>query len=130
MKQVGKKEFDVKKHVKATLTKHGWFWWMPAANMYGVGGASDILALRGGVFMAIEAKRDGKTPTPLQRGFLTSIAAEQGFAFVVDQSRCPHFDAWMEAFDRSIKAAGDNREPDPEDGAMMLNAMRELHRGY
>src|SRR5208282_6426751 len=102
-----RREKDVKAEVKKLLDKHGWFWFMPPANAYGRSGISDFLALRGGVMMALETKFDD-TPTALQQGFLSSIAAEGGFAFVVDEKRLDAFAAWMDLFDQAIAIAAKN----------------------
>jgi len=47
-------------------------------------GCSDALVcLPGGRFAAIEFKRPGETPTPLQQGFLVDVHAAGGLALVV-----------------------------------------------
>jgi hypothetical protein len=119
-------EKDVKKQVKKLLEKHSWFWWMPPANMYGKTGIPDFNAFRGGVFMVIETKFGKNEPTAMQLGFLHSIAAESGFAFVVNENRINWLRLWLEAFDRSIAASAKDEEPDPADGAQMLDAMKVL----
>ena len=94
------KEKDVKAGIKKILDKHGWFWWSPPANAYGRTGISDLHAIKNGVFMVIEAKLDvtKNPPTTMQKGFLGSIAAEAGLAFVVDADRLPILDAFLTAF--------------------------------
>lgn len=119
-------EGDVKKRVKRLLTDHGWFWWMPPANGFGRAGIADINALKAGVFMAVETKYAKNKPSVMQLGFLTSVQTESGFAFVVNEDRLAWLEAWLGAFDRSTEAASKQQEPSPEDGAMMLNAMREM----
>jgi hypothetical protein len=119
-------EGDVKRHVKKLLDTHNWFWFMPPANGYGRTGIADILAIRGGVFLAIETKFGRNKPTPMQVGFLQSIIAESGFGFVVCEKRIDWLKSWLEAFDRAAEAAAINQRPAPEDGAMMLNAIREM----
>lgn len=122
-------EKDVKKEVKKILDKHKWFWWMPPANGFGKVGVSDFNAIRGGVFMAIETKFGKNQPTVHQRAFLSSVAAEDGFGFLVNEKNLDWLRAFMEAFDRSADNASKKVEPTPEDGAMMLNAIRELTNG-
>jgi len=118
-------ERPVKDDVKAALDEFGWYWFMPPANMYGKSGISDILAIKAGVFLAIETKnKTGVTEN--QRGFLNSIRAEKGFGFVVNRPRVEHFKAFLGSFDRSVKAKMAGKEVAPEDGAMMLNAIKEL----
>lgn len=119
-------EKDVKRQVKKLLTKHKWFWWMPAANGFGRAGIADINAFRGGVFLAIETKFGKNKPTPNQIGFLNSILSESGFAFIVSESRVEWLQAWLEAFDRSTERATRNEAPTVEDGALMLDAIREM----
>lgn len=115
-------ERDVKRKVKTLLTKHNYFWWMPAANGFGTSGVSDILAIRSGVFLAIETKFGGNKPTAMQKGFLNSIMKEDGFAFVVDEKNIDWFESWLQAFDRAMKT----QKPSHEDGALMLNAIKAM----
>lgn len=119
-------EKDVKATVKKLLTKHKYFWWMPPANGFGKVGVSDFNALRAGVFVAVETKFGGNKPTPAQRAYLESITAEGGFGFVVDEKRLDTFTKWLEAFDRAAEAASRKEKVAPEDGAAMLDAIREM----
>jgi hypothetical protein len=121
------KEKHVKAEVKKLLDTHNWFWWMPPANGFGRVGVSDFNAMRGGVFIAIETKfGKNSKPTALQVAFLNSIRAEDGFAFVVNERNLEWLKAWLEAFDRSVEAASWKKKPTDEDGAMMVNALKEL----
>lgn len=119
-------EKDVKKEVKKLLDKHGWFWWMPPANGFGKVGVADFNALRGGVFLAIETKFGTNKPTVHQVAFLSSVIAEDGFGFVVNEKRLDWLANWMDAFDRSAKGVSEGKQPTPEDGAIMLDAIREM----
>lgn len=121
-------EADTKKTITDLLDKHGWFWWNGKADMYGRSGASDRVALRDGIFMAIEAKRGTTTPKPtaLQIAFLNSIRAHRGFGFVVNDARIPHLTAFLEAFDRARDAQMKKMDVPECDGAMMINCIREL----
>lgn len=119
-------EKDVKRKVKALLTKHGWFWWMPPSNAFGRTGIADFGAVRAGVFMAIETKFGGNKPTAMQLAFLTSVQAESCLAFVVDEARVSVLQRWLEAFDASTEAVAAKREVTPEDGATMVNCIRVL----
>lgn len=123
-------EKGVKREVKKLLDAHNWFWWMPAANGYGQTGISDFCAIRGGVFMAIETKFKHNKPTEMQKAFLTSVTAETGIAFVVNEQRLDTFKAWLEAFDRAMTATAAGGKETPEDGAMMINAVRELQQEF
>ena len=126
MAKTPESEKDVKKQVKSLLDKHNWFWWMPPANGFGRTGIADILAIRKGVFLAIETKFGGNKPTPMQIAFLDSVRQEDAFGFVVCEKRLEWLKAWMESFDRAVDAATRNEQPTPEDGATMLNAIREM----
>jgi hypothetical protein len=119
-------EGDVKKQVKRLLDKHNWFWFMPPANGYGRTGIADILAIRGGVFLAIETKFGKNKPTPMQIGFLQSIMAEQGYGFVVCDRRVAWLQSWLEAFDKATDASSKKQAIPSEDGAMLLNAIIEM----
>lgn len=130
MPVVAKKEKDVKHKVKGILTKHGWFFWMTPANGFGRSGIADICAVKAGVFMVIETKFGKNTVSPMQRGFLNSIHAEQCFAFVVDDKNVVWFEAFMGAFDDSALAVTNKTMPKEETGAIMLNAIRELIGGF
>ena len=122
-------ERDVKAAIKKIFDKHGWFWWMPPANAFGRGGISDFHAIRGGVFMVVEAKFDDQ-PTALQQGFLQSIAAETGFAFVVDEKRLDAFEMWMTFFDAAIAVAAQDKVPGAEIGGPLLDNQKILMQGY
>lgn len=119
-------EKDVKREVKKLLDKHGYFWWMPPANGYGKVGISDINAIKAGVFIAIETKFGTKQPTPMQTAFLNSIRAQDAFGFVVSDRTLGWLAVWLEAFDRAVAAQGRGEEVAPEDGAVMLDAIRAL----
>lgn len=121
-----KNEKDVKKEVKKLLDKHGWFWWMPPANGFGKVGVADFNAIRGGVFLAIETKFGSNKPTVHQVAFLSSVIAEDGFGFVVNEKRLDCLVKWMDAFDKSANAVAAGKQPDAEDGAAMLDAIREM----
>lgn len=120
-------EKDVKKAVKALLDTHQWFWWMPQNMGMGENGVSDFCALHlGGVFLAIETKFGGNKPTPRQKAFLETITAYNSFAFLVDETNVVYLKAWLEAFDRSVKAQQSKKDVAPEDGALMLDAIGKL----
>lgn len=121
-----KNEKDVKTRIRKALTKHKWFWWMPPANGFGKVGVSDLNALRGGVFLAIEAKFGSNKPTVHQVAFLSSITAESGFGFVVSDKTIEHFEKWLEAFDRSVDAHLNGGKLADEDGALMLDCIAAM----
>jgi len=116
--------------VKKILDKHGWFWFMPPMNGFGRSGISDFIGVKAGVFMVIETKFGNNTVSAMQRGFLNSVHAEQCFAFVVDDKNIVWFEAFMNAFDTAALAVTNKTMPDQENGALMLNAIRELIAGF
>lgn len=119
-------EKDVKASVKALLTKHKYFWWMPPANGYGKVGISDFNALRAGVFIAVETKFGGNGLTHHQKAYLQSVTAEGGFGFVVNEKTIVAFTKWLEAFDRAAEATAKQEKVAAEDGALMLDCIREM----
>lgn len=121
-------ERDVKEDVNKLLDAHGWFWFSPPANAFGRTGISDKLAVRDGMFMALEVKRGAKPPKPTanQIAFLQTIKHHNHFAFVVNEPRLADLAAFLGALDRSIAATQKKQPVAPEDGAMMLNAIREM----
>lgn len=131
MSQMPKKqhlETDTRAKIQKLLEAHGWFWWVGKADMYGRSGASDRMAFRDGIFMAIEAKRGivKPRPTALQVAFLNSIRAHRGFGFVVNDHRLPVLQAFLEAFDRARDAQMKKQDVADSDGAMMLNCIKEM----
>jgi hypothetical protein len=119
-------EGDVKKQIKKLLNQHGWFWWMPPANGFGRTGIADFNALRGGVFLAIEAKFGTNKPTVMQVGFLESVASEDGMAFVVNEKNLDALAVWLERFDQAVKAQSEGRDVEQSDGAAMVDAMAAM----
>ena len=79
-------EAGVKTATKKLLKDHGWFVWMPPANGYGRVGISDIHALKGGQFLAIETKAPGRRGnlSPNQKHRIEEINAANGVTIVVD----------------------------------------------
>jgi hypothetical protein len=92
-------ERDVKKAVRALLTKHAWFHWMPPSNAFGRSGIADINAVKNGLFLAIETKVGKNLPTPQQRVFLQHVHDVGGYAFMVNESRVDALAAWLDRFD-------------------------------
>ena len=78
-------EAKVKKFVKDFMFSNFediWFYSAPG-GMFGNSGVPDHLYLWKGVFIAIEAKADGNSPTALQWKHLKHIARQGGVAAVV-----------------------------------------------
>ena len=124
-------ESKVKKKIRDMLDRHDWFWWNVPMNAYAKAGISDIHAVKDGMFMVIEGKRDAKEdPTVPQIGFLNSIAACGHFAFVVHSDNLDMLDMFLAANARAIAAVSKQQQPTPEDGAAMLNAIKSLTEKY
>lgn len=123
-------EGDVKADVKKLLDDHGWFWFSPPANQYGKSGISDRLAVKHGMFMAIETKRGKNKPKPTanQIAFLQSVKSHNHFAFVVNEARVPVFEGFLTALNRAQAAAQRKEKVADADGATMLNAVREMQQ--
>jgi hypothetical protein len=79
-------ENTVKARIKAWLKREGVFYWSAAAGPFSSHGISDILAVKDGVFYAIEVKAPGKAgnATPHQLRFIAAIKAAGGRGAVVD----------------------------------------------
>lgn len=126
-------EKGVKAEVKKLFDKYNWFWFMPPANGYGKAGISDFLAIKNGVFLAVETKFGSNKPSALQVGFLHSIQAEMGYGFVVNEKNLDWFARFLECFDNAVQgvvASGGKGDPANaiahEDGADLLNALAVL----
>lgn len=57
--------------------------WKEHGGMYGTAGIPDVIACVNGRFVALEVKRPGNKPTPLQRATLEQIQKAGGLAAVV-----------------------------------------------
>lgn len=125
-----KKEKDVKEKIKALLNFHGWYTWMPGANGFGAQGISDHLALKNGVFLAVEAKFGRGKPTAMQKSFAAQIMSNDGFAFCVNEQNIDHLRMWLESFEASTQAQMKSQEVPQEHGARMLNAIAALTEPY
>lgn len=92
-------EAGVKAAVKKLLKDHGWFAWMPPANGYGRVGISDIHALKGGHFLAIETKFGSNKPTAMQAAFLGNITHGGGTAMVVNEANLGELEKFLSEHD-------------------------------
>ncbi len=66
------------------------------------------------------------SPTANQIAFLNSVRSHKHFGFVVNEARVDYLKAFLGAFDRAIAAATKRMKVTDEDGAMMLNSIREM----
>lgn len=123
-----KDEKGVKAKIKQLLDFHGYFHWMPAANGFGQQGVSDHLAIKSGVFIAIEAKFGSNKPKPMQKAFAAQIIANDGYAFCVNERNIDHLAWFLESFEVATKC-NSHTPPLPvpqEHGSRMLNAISAL----
>jgi penicillin-binding protein-related factor A (putative recombinase) len=126
-----KLESAVKEKINKLLTKHGWTHWPVAQSMYSQTGVADRHAVKEGVYMAIEAKRDkNHHPTENQKTWLRSIRAQDCFAFVVNDETIRDLEFFLEAYDCSVLAAMKRAEPAEEDKAIMLAAMQAMQKEF
>lgn len=126
MAKTYRNENDVKREIKRLLDKHKWFHWPAAAGAYSATGIADRLALRAGTFLAIEAKFGDNRPTKLQKAYLQSIMAEDGFGFCVNEELLPSLQLWLETFDQAAQAVAKKQKPADEDMALLLDCVRVL----
>ena len=71
----------------------------PATYGYGASGAPDRVCCLAGRFFAVEVKREGKQPTPLQALRLRQIEAAGGQAVWGTAAKViPEIDAWLKRF--------------------------------
>jgi hypothetical protein len=83
-------EGKVKDDVVKILKKFNAYYFFPATHGYGRSGIPDIICcLKGGRFLAIECKAEGKAPTSLQIRELHIIQDTGGLALTVTPSRLP-----------------------------------------
>lgn len=119
-------EKGVKLLIKRLLDFHGWFHWATSANGYGQQGVSDRLAIKDGVFLAIEAKFGGNKPKPVQKMFAMQVMANDGFAFCANEKNIDHLAMWLESFQIATMRVQQKQPPSDEHGARMLNAISVL----
>ncbi len=122
----GNEQKSVKPRVRKLLDKHGWFWWGTPATMYSTAGIADILAVKSGMFLAIETKFGDNDPTPTQVAFLNSVRACDHFAFVVRETTLDALATFLRTLDESVAYATRNEVAPPEIGGPMLDAIKEM----
>ncbi len=119
-------EKGVKKIIKLILNHFGWFTWMPAANGFGAQGVSDHLALKSGVFLAVEAKFGTNKPKPMQKAWAGHVLTNNGYAFCVSERNIDHLAWFLDSFEHSVAAQIAGRPIPDEHGARMVNAIAAL----
>ena len=66
--------------IKKYLQANGYWFFSPLMAGYGASGMPDLCACKNGAFVAIEVKRPGKEPTPIQVRRINAIRAAGGIA--------------------------------------------------
>lgn len=119
-------ENGVKAIIKDLLDHFGYFHFAPGGNAYGAPGVADRLAIKNGVFLAIEAKFGYNKPKPTQKAFAAQIIANNGFAFCVNEHNIDHLAQWLESFEIATQCQQRGQEVPTEHGSRMLNAISVL----
>lgn len=68
--------------IRKKLTAAGWLVWKNHGTAMSAAGIPDLMALRGGVLLAIEVKAGGNKPTKLQEIWLQRLKANGAVAIV------------------------------------------------
>ena len=83
-------EGKVKDDVVKLLKKFNAYYFFPATHGYGRSGIPDVVCcLKGGRFLAIECKAQGKVPTALQQRELRIIQDTGGLALIITPNILP-----------------------------------------
>ena len=90
-----RKEYLVKRQVKAILKSLDCYWIMPQGTGFGNSGAADFYGCYEGKCFAIECKSQGAKPTALQMSHLMRVMANGGKALVVDESNINTLRDWI-----------------------------------
>ena len=123
-------EKGVKQIIKELLNAHGWYTWMPAANGFGTQGVSDHLAIKDGVFLAVEAKFGTNKPSAMQTTFAGYVIANDFYAFCVNERNIDHLAWFLESFEIAKQCQMMKQEIPADHGARMLNAISVLTDAY
>lgn len=81
----------VKRKITNLLREYEVWYCFPVAGPYGRAGLPDIMALKDGVFLGIEAKSGKNKPTPLQKQQLQKIRMAGGLSMVVNEDNLEAF---------------------------------------
>lgn len=123
-KKTGNEQKSVKPQVRDLLDKYEWFWWGHTASVFGKSGIADTMAFKTGIFMVVESKYDKSKPNARQVGFLNSVRAEQGFAFVVNENTLDQFEVFLQNFAMAVALVQKGEQPPVEVGGPLLEAIR------
>ena len=78
------REQEIHREIKRWLKEGGWAVWKNHGSAYSERGLPDLMALRDGVFVAVEVKRPGYDATLLQSLWLRRIRDHGGIGLVAD----------------------------------------------
>lgn len=92
----GYEKDDIKKYLDDGVRGGILWYYCPFMAGYGKSGVSDIVGCYRGKFFAIEVKREGKEPTPIQTRRMAEIEAAGGKTFWGTSSKViPEFEEWI-----------------------------------
>ena len=91
-------EAGVKSRVKKILKRLGVFYYMPAANGFGVTGVPDFVAIIGGRFVGIETKFGSNTMTPNQERFKMLSIEAGALHYLVSEKNLQKFEVGIEKY--------------------------------
>jgi hypothetical protein len=84
-----------KDEIRKFLREKNCYFVAPGTYGFGVSGTADLIGCYQGCFFAIEVKREGKEPTPLQWQRIREVQAAGGKAFWgTSEKVIPEFEAW------------------------------------
>jgi len=70
--------------IKKYLTANGFWFFSPSMTGFGGSGVPDLVGCKDSKFFAIEVKRPGKAPTPIQQRRMAEIQKHGGLAVAGD----------------------------------------------
>lgn len=98
-------EKKVKDQVTKFLNEKNAYWFYPVMGGYGSSGIPDIIACYRGVFIGIECKAGGNTPTALQMKNLNQISQAGGYSVVINESNIGELQNVLDRIDAERKAS-------------------------
>lgn len=123
-------EKGVKRLIGQALTEHGWKHWPITQTAYGVSGLSDRIAIKRGVFLAVEAKFKYGRPTEAQKYFLRTVREQDCLAVVVSEKTIDVFRNFLDAFDLATEAQMRNEDADEKTKTCLTQSMALLIKPF
>lgn len=88
-------EGKVKRKCVDIITKHGAYYFAPAANGYGRAGIPDLIICYKGRFLGVECKAGFNKPSALQEREMAAIHKAGGSAMVVREDTTEMLEQWF-----------------------------------